>query len=79
MSLITSNGERMNRRTFLQKSALVAGALNLAPAGVLGRNGQPGASGHLVHPRSISTGGREKAISYQYYRQLPQIIWDLLQ
>lgn len=45
---MTSRSHGINRRAFLQSTALVAGALNLAPAGVLGRNAQPGANGRLL-------------------------------
>src|ERR1017187_5314370 len=43
-----SHTQWITRRAFLQRSALVAGALNLAPSGVLGRNSQPGANGRFV-------------------------------
>ena len=39
---------KLTRRAFLQRSALAAGALNLAPSGVLGRASQPGANGRFV-------------------------------
>src|SRR5512137_1479886 len=38
----------LTRRAFLKRSALVAGALNLAPTGVLGQAAQPGANDHFV-------------------------------
>ena len=38
----------ITRRAFLQRSAVVAGALNLVPAGVIARNSQPGANHQLV-------------------------------
>ena len=43
-----SHTHRITRRSFLKSSVLVAGALNLAPGGVLGRNSQPGANDRLV-------------------------------
>jgi predicted dehydrogenase len=45
---MTSQSRQITRRAFLQRSALVAGALNLAPAGVLGRGSQPGSNDRLV-------------------------------
>ena len=45
---MTSHTDHITRRVFLKRSALVAGALNLAPAGVLSRNSQPGANGRFV-------------------------------
>ena len=40
--------QQITRRAFLQRSALVAGAVTLAPSGVLGRASQPGANGRFV-------------------------------
>jgi predicted dehydrogenase len=46
--LMTNDTCKLTRRAFLKHSALVAGAFNFAPAGVLGQNAQPAANDHFV-------------------------------